>query len=67
MPASPGPWLLTGQTALLLVGGFVVCIFSVIVGGGGFFVSIPLLQFLFPSVSYGATVPREIERKLLAE
>jgi uncharacterized membrane protein YfcA len=49
------PWLLTCQTALLLVGGFVVGIFSVIVGGG-FFVSIPLLQFLFPSVSYGAIV-----------
>jgi uncharacterized membrane protein YfcA len=42
-------------TALLLVGGFVVGIFSVIVGGG-FFVSIPFLQFLFPSVSYGAIV-----------
>jgi uncharacterized membrane protein YfcA len=49
------PWLLTRQTALLLLGGFVVGIFSVIVGGG-FFVSIPLLQFLFPSVSYGAIV-----------
>src|SRR5262249_35707571 len=49
------PWLLTCQTALLLVGGFVVGIFSVLVGGG-FFVSIPLLQFLFPSVSYGAIV-----------
>src|SRR4029450_9988210 len=49
------PWLLTWQTALLLVGGFVVGIFSVIVGGG-FFVSIPLLQFLFPRVSYGAIV-----------
>jgi uncharacterized membrane protein YfcA len=49
------PWLLTWQTALLLVGGFVVGIFSVIIGGG-FFVSIPLLQFLFPSVSYGAVV-----------
>src|SRR5215510_8883237 len=49
------PWLLTWQTALLLVGGFVVGIFSVIVGGG-FFVSIPLLQFLFSSVSYGAIV-----------
>src|SRR5215471_9871567 len=36
------PWLLTWQTALLLVGGFVV--------------GIPLLQFLFPSVSYGAIV-----------
>src|ERR1700745_3210035 len=49
------PWLLTRQTALLLGGGFVVGILSVIVGGG-FFVSIPLLQFLFPSVSYGAIV-----------
>src|SRR5258708_37439746 len=49
------PWLLTRQTALLLLGGFVVGIFSVIVGGG-LFVSIPLLQFLFPSVSYGAIV-----------
>ena len=49
------PWLLTPETALLLVGGFVVGIFSVIIGGG-FFVSIPLLQFLFPSVSYGAIV-----------
>src|SRR4029453_14720521 len=49
------PWLLTWQTAPLLVGGFVVGIFSVIIGGG-FFVSIPLLQFLFPSVSYGAIV-----------
>src|SRR5215813_5535434 len=49
------PWLLTWQTALLLVGGFIVGIFSVIIGGG-FFVSIPLLQFLFPSVSYGAIV-----------
>src|SRR4029077_10550374 len=49
------PWLLTRQTALLLLGGFVVGIFSVIVGGG-FFVSIPLRQFLFPSVSYGAIV-----------
>src|SRR5262245_41054260 len=49
------PWLLTYQTALLLVGGFLVGIFSVIIGGG-FFVSIPLLQFLFPSVSYGAIV-----------
>jgi hypothetical protein len=38
------PWLLTCQTALLVVGGFGVGIFSVI----GFFVSIPLLQFLFP-------------------
>jgi uncharacterized membrane protein YfcA len=37
------------------VGGFVVGIFSVIIGGG-FFISIPLLQFLFPSVSYGAIV-----------
>src|SRR5262245_8729079 len=46
------PWLLTRETALLLVGGFVVGIFSVIIGGG-FFISIPLLQFLFPSVSYG--------------
>jgi uncharacterized membrane protein YfcA len=49
------PWLVTWETALLLVGGFVVGIFSVIIGGG-FFVSIPLLQFLFPSVSYGAIV-----------
>src|SRR5262249_61857480 len=49
------PWLLRRQTALLLVGGFVVGIFSVIIGGG-FFVSIPLWQFLFPSVSYGAIV-----------
>ena len=49
------PWLLTPQTALLLVGGFAVGIFSVIVGGG-FFVSIPFFQFLFPSVSYGAIV-----------
>ena len=49
------PRLLTCQTALLLVGGFVVGIFSVIVGGG-FFVSGLLLQFLFPSVSYGAIV-----------
>jgi len=49
------PWLLTRETALLLVGGFVVGIFSVIIGGG-FFISIPLLQFLFPSVSYGAIV-----------
>src|SRR5215467_4137083 len=45
------PWLLTRETALLLVVG----IFSVIIGGG-FFISIPLLQFLFPSVSYGAIV-----------
>src|SRR6516164_8415529 len=49
------PWLLTCETVLLLVGGFIVGIFSVIIGGG-FFVSIPLLQFLFPSVSYGAIV-----------
>jgi hypothetical protein len=28
------PWLLTRETALLLVGGFVVGIFSVIIGGG---------------------------------
>src|SRR5215813_8980554 len=49
------PWLLTYETALLLVGGFVVGIFSVIIGGG-FFVSIPLMQFLFPGVSYGAIV-----------
>src|SRR4029453_17037221 len=49
------PWLLTRETALLLVGGFVVGIFSVIIGGG-FFISIPLFQFLFPSVSYGAIV-----------
>src|SRR5262245_54172771 len=49
------PWLLTYQTSLPLLGGFVVGICSVIVGGG-FFVSIPLLQFLFPSVSYGASV-----------
>src|SRR4029453_12624120 len=49
------PWLLTPETALLLVGGFVVGIFSVIIGGG-FFISIPLLQFLFPRVSYGAIV-----------
>src|SRR6476660_1149919 len=49
------PWLLTRETALLLVGGFVVGIFSVIIGGG-FFFSIPLLQLLFPSVSYGAVV-----------
>jgi len=49
------PWLLTSQTALLLVGGFVVGILSVIVGGG-FFVSIPLFQALFPTVSYGAIV-----------
>src|SRR5215471_8734545 len=49
------PWLLTRETALLLVGGFVVGIFSVIIGGG-FFVSVPLWQFLFPSVSYGAIV-----------
>src|SRR5262249_56303701 len=49
------PWLLTRETALLLVGGFVVGIFSVIIGGG-FFISFPLLQFLFPSVSYGAIV-----------
>src|SRR5262249_21876765 len=49
------PWLLTRQTALLLVGGFVVGILSVIVGGG-FFVSITLFQALFPTVSYGAIV-----------
>src|SRR5215472_17262143 len=49
------PWLLTGETALLLVGGFVVGIFSVIIGGG-FFVSIPFFQFRFPGVSYGAIV-----------
>ena len=49
------PWLLTCETPLLLVGGFVVGIFSVTIGGG-LFVSIPLLQFLFPSVSYGAIV-----------
>jgi uncharacterized membrane protein YfcA len=49
------PWLLTWQTAVLLVGGFVVGILSVIVGGG-LFVSIPLFQALFPTVSYGAIV-----------
>jgi uncharacterized membrane protein YfcA len=49
------PWLLTWQTALLVVGGLVVGIFSVVVGGG-FFVSIPLFQALFPTVSYGAIV-----------
>src|SRR5512138_2403880 len=48
-------WLLRGETAVLLVGGFVVGIFSVFIGGG-FFVSIPLMQILFPSVSYGAIV-----------
>jgi len=47
--------MFTWETVVLLVGGFVVGIFSVIIGGG-FFVSIPLLQFLFPSVSYGAIV-----------
>src|SRR5262245_22434122 len=49
------PWLLTRAAPLLLVGGFVVGIFCVIIGGG-FFLSIPLLQFLFPSGSYGAIV-----------
>src|SRR5262245_40655329 len=48
-------WRRTRETALLLVGGFVVGRFSVIIGGG-FFISIPLLQFLCPSVSYGAIV-----------
>src|SRR5262245_39629655 len=51
--SASAPWLLTWQTALLLAGGFVVGVFSVVVGGG-FFVSIPLLQFLFPGVTYGA-------------
>jgi uncharacterized membrane protein YfcA len=49
------PWVFTRQPALLLVGGFIVGILSVIVGGG-FFVSIPLFQFLFPTVSYGAII-----------
>src|SRR6516165_4962489 len=49
------PWVLTRQTALLVVGGFIVGILSVIVGGG-FFVSIPLFQFLFPTASYGAII-----------
>src|SRR4029434_159026 len=49
------PWLLTRETAVLLVGGFVVGIFSVIIGGG-FFISIPLLQILLPNVVYGAIV-----------
>jgi uncharacterized membrane protein YfcA len=62
MPSRPvswlsaaAPWLLTWQTALLLVGGFFVGIFSVIVGGG-FFLSVPLFQVLFPGVTYGAIV-----------
>src|SRR5262245_20796971 len=49
------PWPVTCETALLLVGGVVVGIVSFIIACG-FFVSIPLLQFLFPSVSYGAIV-----------
>ena len=36
------PWLLTRETALLLVGGFVVGIFSVIIGGGFFDLAPPM-------------------------
>lgn len=50
------PWLFEPLTLLLLVGGFGLGIFSVVMSGGGFFLSIPLFQLLFPTVSYGAIV-----------
>jgi uncharacterized membrane protein YfcA len=49
------PWLLQWETFVLLIGGFVIGIFSVVVGGG-FFFSIPLFQWLFPRASYGVLV-----------
>src|SRR5262249_33375632 len=49
------PWLLTRETAALLVGGFVVGIFSVIIGGG-VFIFIPPFRFLFPTGSYRAVL-----------
>jgi len=60
MDASSISVLLAGLTdpvtLLLLVGGFLLGIFSVVMSGGGFFLSIPLFQWLFPAVSYGAII-----------
>lgn len=47
--------ILTSQTVILVVAGFFVGIFSVLIGGGAFF-SAPLMQFLFPQVSMGTIV-----------
>lgn len=47
--------LFTPTALLLIVGGFLVGIFSVVTGGG-FFFSIPLFQWQFPALSYGTIV-----------
>jgi uncharacterized membrane protein YfcA len=47
--------LLTTQSLLLITGGFVVGVLSVVFGGG-FFFSVPLMQWIFPSTTFGAII-----------
>jgi len=48
-------FLLDSSSLILIGGGFVVGILSVVLGGGMFF-SVPLMQWLFPGVAFGAIV-----------
>ena len=47
--------LLTTNSLLLVMAGAIIGVFSVVIGGGMFF-SIPLMQWLFPGISFGAIV-----------
>jgi hypothetical protein len=47
--------LLTSQALFLAGAGFVLGAFSIVVGGGMFF-SVPLMQWLFPGVTFGAII-----------
>ena len=53
--ASSAAFLFSGHSLLLIGGGFLVGILGVVFGGGLFF-SVPLVQWLFTSVSFGAVV-----------
>lgn len=48
-------FIFTAPSAILVIGGILIGIISVLVGGGAFF-SAPLIQWLFPGVSLGAIV-----------
>lgn len=47
--------LVSAQVLYLILGGFAVGVLSVMFGGG-FFFSVPLMQWLFPAITFGAII-----------
>ena len=47
--------LTSSGSLILIVGGFVVGVLGVVFGGGMFF-SVPLMQWVFPGITFGSVV-----------